>query len=529
MKTIIHKFLGIFILFTVVALTTGCTSEFEDINTDPYNVYDSQLEADFQVVGGRFSEVLRNIYIFSPVWTTQVQQNLNADVFSGYMMPPTPFEGNSNNMTYNLIPGWNTFAWNVAYENVMGPLRAADLQAEALGFDSFLAWSKICKVAAMHRVSDIYGPIIYTQFGNLDVIENYDCQENVYDAFFTDLDDAISTLTPLAKELENSTVTPFTRFDISDFRGSYVQWIRFANSLRLRLALRISGVNPNRAREEAEAAVGHEFGVLSNSLTDNFQIPNANHPLNTINNSWNDIRMGAPMESILVGYNDPRLALFFQPSEVSGGEYKGIRQGIEIVAKEDYQSFSKLANLNYVVLMTVAEVFFLRAEGVLNGWDMGGGSAQDYYEQGIQASFDQHGLSNAPAYYNNSSSRPMDYVDPANAANNIPAATDITIQWQDTDPEERKLERIITQKWIAMYPEGQEAWSEFRRTGYPRLFPVVINDSPNGQISTDEFIKRLPFAQSDVNTNPAGVAAARNCQEIGGQDHGGTALWWDVN
>ena len=239
--------------------------------------------------------------------------------------------------------------------------------------------------------------------------------------------------------------------------------------------------------------------------------------------------MGAPMESILVGYNDPRLALFFQPSEVSQGEYKGIRQGIEINAKEDYASFSKLANLNYVVLMTVAEVFFLRAEGALNGWDMGGGSAQDYYEQGIQASFDQHGLSNAPAYFNNSSSRPMDYVDPANAANSIPAATDITIQWQNSDPEERNRERIITQKWIAMYPEGQEAWSESRRTGYPRLFPVVINDSPNGQISTEEFIKRLPFAQSDVNTNPAGVTAARNCQEIGGQDHGGTALWWDVD
>ena len=527
MKSIIHTSLGIAIIIALVLLPASCTSEFEDINTDPYNVYDSQLEADFQIVGGRFSEVLRNIYTFSPVWVTQLQQNLMGDVFSGYMMPPTPFAGNSNNMTYDLVPGWNEWPWNVAYENVMAPLRAADQQAEARGFTNFLAWSKICRVAAMHRVSDIYGPIIYTKFGQLDVTDNYDCQENVYDAFFADLDDAIRTLTPLAKELENPGVTPFTPFDISDFEGSYEKWIKLANSLRLRLAIRISKVNPSRARQEAEAAVQHEFGVLPGPEGGNFQIENTNHPLNTINNSWNDIRMGAPMESILTGYNDPRIARYFELSEISSGEYKGIRQGIEIVAKDDYVPFSKLANQSFVLFMTVAEVFFLKAEGALRGWDMGG-TAQDFYEQGIQASFDQYGLGDASFYYNDDSSQPIDYVDPFNEANNIAAASDITIQWDATATTERNLERIITQKWIAMYPEGQEAWSEFRRTGYPKLFPVVINNS-EGSISTSEFVKRIPFSQSDITTNPGGVAAARNCPEIAGEDNGGTALWWDVD
>ncbi len=526
-KRIIHIISGIVLLLSGVLLHQSCTSEFEEINTDPYNVYNDQLEADFQIVGGRFSEVLRNIYTFTPAWVTQLQQNLIGDVFSGYMMPPTPFEGNSNNMTYDLVPGWNEWPWNVAYQSIMAPLRIADAEAEKRGFNNFLAWSKICRVATMHRVTDIYGPIIYTRFGETDVTDNYDCQENVYDAFFKDLDDAIDMLTPLAKELENPDLTPFTPFDISDFDGSYEKWIRFANSLRLRLAIRISLVDPDRARQEGEAAVSHEFGVLSDPSSENFQMDNVNHPLNIINNSWNDIRMGAPMESILVGYEDQRISQYFLPSEIVEGQYKGIRQGIEIVSKDDYSPFSKLTIQNSIVLMTAAEVFFLKAEGALREWNMGG-TAQDLYEQGIQASFDQHGLGDASTYYNNNTSTPIDYVDTFNADNNIAAATDITIQWDAGADFETNLERIITQKWIAMYPEGQEAWSEFRRTGYPGLFPVVINNS-GGTISTTEFIKRIPFAQSDIATNPAGVEAARGCPEIGGADIGGTALWWDVN
>jgi hypothetical protein len=76
-----------------------------------------------------------------------------------------------------------------------------------------------------------------------------------------------------------------------------------------------------------------------------------------------------------------------------------------------------------------------------------------------------------------------------------------------------------------MYPEGQEAWSEFRRTGYPKLFPVVVNNS-NGTISTSEFIRRINFPSDERANNPAGVAGA--VQALGGADNGGTRLWWDI-
>ncbi len=94
-------------------------------------------------------------------------------------------------------------------------------------------------------------------------------------------------------------------------------------------------------------------------------------------------------------------------------------------------------------------------------------------------------------------------------ANNVPAGnpnlSTITIKWNPAAGNEEKLERIITQKWLAVYPDGQEAWSEFRRTGYPKLFPVVVNNS-NGQVTG--FIERLPIPSKFKNSNKAGYDKA---------------------
>jgi hypothetical protein len=230
------------------------------------------------------------------------------------------------------------------------------------------------------------------------------------------------------------------------------------------------------------------------------------------------------MDSYLKGYNDERIGKYFQPSEIVPGEYVGIRQGIDIAAKVDYQGFSKLIDFGPVQLMTCAEVYFLRAEGALRGWNMNG-SAQELYNMGITTSFAQYGL-DASTYLADNTSVPADYTDPFNGENSRPAASDITIQWNDGDTFERNLERIITQKWIAMYPDGQEAWSEFRRTGYPKLFPVTVNNS-GGTISTEDFIKRVNFVSDEYETNPDGVATGVAC--LDGPDNGGTSLWWDVD
>lgn len=515
-------FIGSLLVLCIYIISiTSCTKDFEEFNQDPYAITDEDLESDFKLVGEPFINIIQNIYVHTPQWQTQLQQNLIGDVYSGYLMPPTPFAGNSNNMNYNLVDGWNTWAWNPAYQNVMAPTLAVEQKANG-EFTEFLAWLKIVKVAAMHRVTDIFGPIIYTNFGKVESEGSilYDCQEDVYKAMFEDLDAGIKGLTDYSNGLQ-----PFANFD-EVYAGDIEKWIKLGNSLRLRLAIRISKVDPSWAKSEAEAALSHPMGVIETNDA-NFTVKNGiNHPLNTINSAWNDTRMGAPMESILVGYNDPRLASYFVQSEIFHGEYKGIRQGIPIDDKGDYVTFSALQELGDVQLMTASEVYFLRAEGALRGWSNMGGTVQSLYEMGIMTSFEQHGIGGVGDYLADNASTPIDYVDVFNNDNSIAALSDVTIAWDEADDVERKVERIITQKWIAMFPDGQEAWSEYRRTGYPKLFPVVINNS-NGEIDTDAQIKRIKYISSEYAQNPAGVRSGVDC--LGGPDTGGTPLWWDVD
>lgn len=517
------KKINLLVFILVILLGNSCTKDFEDLNTDPYGITDKSLQQDFNIVGALYKPMLMNIYTYDPVWVFQLQQNLLGDVYSGYMMPPTPFRGNSNNMTYDLVDGWNGFPWSVAYTNIMNNALTIKTRSEE-NLPNFYAWSLIIKVEAMHRLSDMFGPIVYTHFGENATSAEFDSQEAAYNNFFTDLDFAIKTLAPYADAGDAS----FANFDIA-YGGDITKWIKFANSLRLRLAIRIANVNPSKAKTEAEAAVNNSYGLIT-SNDDNFVVdPGLLHPLSTINSAWNDIRMGAPMESILKGYNDPRISKYFLTSEIEAGVYKGIRNGSDIAAKSDYQGFSKLGDIietPKVQLMTAAEVSFLKAEGALRGWTMGG-TAESFYEAGVTLSFDQHGAAGVTAYLEDNTSLPADYVDPVNSDNNATGAelSIATIAWDGAATNEVMLEKIITQKWIAMFPDGQEAWSEFRRTGYPKLFTVKVNNS-GGTISTDDFIRRVNLPASEYETNNAETLKA--VQTLKGDDNGGTRLWWDT-
>ncbi len=535
------------LLLVAVAFTTfRCTDKFEDYNTDPYGIRDEQLEADFNTIGLPFKQIQLSIYVNDPAWNTQLQQNLIADIYSGYMMSPTPFSGNTNNTNYALVAGWNSYPWSDAYDMVMKPVAKIKTLTEGK-YDNFYAWSLILKVEAMHRVSDIYGPIIYSKFGqlNADGSVDYDSQKDAYYAFFAELKTAIDILTPLAQQEAAGAlkVIPFQPFDLA-YNGSYTKWVKFANTLRLRLAIRISDVDAVKAKTEGEAALANPFGLLVRN-SENFviSIPTT-HPLNVINNSWGDIRLGAPVESILTGYDDPRLPFYALPATDTvfiekDGEgniipvYKGIRQGINIDAKVRYGNYSALATFpDKITLMTTAEAWFLKAEAALRGWD-GADDAQTAYENGISFSFQQYEAEGLQAYLADDVSTAAPYVDPKSVkvgendiAEDSPHLSKATIKWDDGASFENKLEKIITQKWIAMYPEGQEAWSEFRRTGYPKLFPVVLNKS-DGEISTEAFIKRIKFSSGEYSTNTAGVTKAVGL--LGGPDTGGTSLWWDID
>lgn len=524
---------GSLILVAAALSLGGCTKNFESLNKDPYGSTDKDLEADFAIVAAQLQQAQRSIYLYLPVPTFQLQQNLLGDVFGGYMMAPTPFGGNINNANYNLIDGWITAPWTTAYYNVMNPCIKAGLFSKEK-FPETYALAKILQVEGMHRVSDIYGPIIYTKYNqpNAEGGIDFDTQKDAYYAFFADLKEAIAILTPIKN---NAASVLFAKSDLV-YGGKYSQWLKLANSLRLRLAIRISNIDVAKAKAEAEAALSDPGGLLE-VPADNFNvnIGATTHPLNTIASSWNDTRMAAPVESIMGGYNDPRLEKYFLKATdpAVAGQFKGIRNGINIDAKARYVDYSNLATLDSKIqLMTAAEVWFLRAEAAVRGF-AGAGDANTNYNNGIKQSFAQYKLDAlADAYLNNAVAKPKPYIDPKaitagqNDVTSGPHLSTITIKWDDGASNEAKIERILTQKWIAMFPEGQEAWSEFRRTGYPKLFPVVINNS-NGTISTEDFVRRSIFPGNEYAVNRAAVEKAVSTLQPA-KDVGGSRFWWDV-
>ncbi|WP_152285979.1 RagB/SusD family nutrient uptake outer membrane protein [Flavicella marina] len=511
-------------LASVLALSlANCTSDFENINTNPAGVSNESLTQMNNHIGGSFTPMFLNVMNVTPAWNFQLQQNLNGDVYSGYMTPPTPFAGNVNNMTYALVDGWNGFPWSDAYGNIMPFVldikNAVNNGGDPTG-EKFVQLANIIRVTGMHRVSDVYGPIRYTKYDDFATTGEYDSQDVAYTAFFADLEAAISILESYTTDEQ------FIPFDMSSLEGDISLWRAFANSLRLRLALRIVKVNPTLAKTQGELSLASNAGFLEQDMFINTGFA---HPLTVISGSWGDIRMGAEMESILTGYNDGRIEKYFNISEdpTLAGAYKGIRMGIEIEAKTQYVGHSSIGSVvdgETMQWMTAAEVDFLQAEAALRGWS-GAGTAATHYENGVTASFTQHGVSDVATYLADNTSTPADFVDALNNANDIAYGSDVKIAYNAAGTQEEQLEQIITQKWIAMFPDGQEAWSEFRRTGYPRIYPVMINNS-GGTIDTNIQIRRINFVESERNTNGANVDIAIGY--LGGPDTGGTRLWWDV-
>jgi hypothetical protein len=211
------------------------------------------------------------------------------------------------------------------------------------------------------------------------------------------------------------------------------------------------------------------------------------------------------------------------------------------------------------MLLCASEVNFILAEAALRDWDLSGlqrvtvtystvaatlgdmtvtrvpigsQSAGFFYEEGIRRSLERWNVAEADinAYVNNNTRMPLPhYIDPADERNNYTSRmTDpevYTIAWRDDVSKEKQLERIMTQKWIALFNNANEIWSDHRRTGYPKLHFNLKNDSNEvwGTIGDDEFLKRMPFVQRERQNNPAWQT---NSALLGsGGDRISTALW----
>jgi hypothetical protein len=254
--------------------------------------------------------------------------------------------------------------------------------------------------------------------------------------------------------------------------------------------------------------------------------------------SYNEFAMSSTIASYLKGYNDPRMRYFFQPAAATG-TYQGLRNGLPVIKLGEPRNTAQYnSNIGtYWVtynpqtgaftprtgqrqhVINAAEAYFLRAEGALNDWNMGG-NAKDLYETGIRLSLGQWEATETEiADYIASAALPVAPGD----SENSPAVSNTPISWSNDPAMQRK--QVGTQKWLAVWPDGHEAWSEFRRTGYPDLYPVVQND--NADIPQGEFIKRLPYPDTEALSNPEELAKGR--QLLGGPDNCATRIWWDVD
>jgi hypothetical protein len=502
------------ILVMILAVFSACTGNFEEINKNPYHVTAEQMKRDGYNVGASLVG-LQSFVIPVSDHLYQFQECLAGCAFAGYMAS-TP-EWTARFATYNAPVDWNRAPFN----DLITGIYPYSEQLHAVTEDpTVVALAELFRIASMHRVTDTYGPIPYSQMTGSGLTSAYDSQETVYRNMFEGLDEVIATL----YENRFNDASYYAKFD-NVYRGNLENWIKFANSLKLRMAMRIVYADPAWAQQVAESAITHPIGVMT-ANADNAFYSSEHHPLFTQVDTWQDERVGADIVSYMNGYNDPRRAAYFTVSVLPGGPYVGLRSGIDVVSKSAVTPFSApiIQITDPILWMNAAEVAFLRAEGALRGWNMGS-TAEEWYNNGINLSFQQHGVSGAETYLNDGTSSPLNYVDPlGNGSFAFGPNSTIKIKWNSIAAMEENLERIITQKWIANFPLGMESWAEFRRTGYPKLSLVVQNKS-GGAIPVGTYVRRLQFPDSEYQENRANVVDAVGL--LGGTDTGGTKLWWD--
>lgn len=528
-----------FIVVAVSALSVmSCIGGYEKINQDPYTVGDDEMQRDGYVIRAALVGIANGV--MSPdVNSTQFSECLNAGPLCGHMASGNAgFTRSTGN--FNPSDDWTNVLMEskhfipVIYTNLKMLHNVTDDPV-------ILSVADIIKVAAMHRVTDAHGPIPYSKIGEDGNIKvQYDSQETVYRTMFNELNNAIDVLTL------NRTNNFASSSDII-YGGNVEKWIRYANSLKLRLAMRVSKAAPELAKQMAESAVAHEVGTMvsndDNALFSSFGAdgnpmkvaveynPGKHDDDSECITKCGDTHAAADIICYMNGYNDPRREKYFTPtewtSEEMGADYKycGLRHGIVI---PDHNSIGhkysgvKIAYDDPMIWMNAAEVAFLKAEGALNGWAMGG-SAKDFYEEGIRLSFAQWGVGGAEDYIADATSTATTYQDPAGLNNYNGNLSAVTIAWAE---DGKGLERIMTQKWIANWRLPNEAWADWRRTGFPVIMaPSEAGNKSNGVVDPVKGARRLAYPASEGVNNRVNYLEAVS-KYLEGPDNMATDLWF---
>lgn len=487
--------------FALLWVTSGCTSDFNEINTDPMN----PTTVDAKLL---FAPMLKDYYGEGKY---QINFNLFANQYAQYISCTkvgwvTDRYGSNSN--------WISSLWQSYYLTTVNCEHEMERQwADDPTKQDMLNIGRIMKVFNAHIITDQFGDIPYFEAGKGNDQLAYDTQESIYKSFFKELTDAQAAL-PGAGEQESLGIYDYM------YGGDPVKWKKFANTLRLRLALRIAEVDPVTAQKEGEAAI--RDGIFT-SAEDDGDVPGDKEQDDFggfqfyLISYWSEFRMSSTLESIykkVSDIEDPRMVRCWYPTENDETIYRGIDNGMSdaflgSISTKDYSNVSsntpssdKFYNgTTEYMIFSYAESRFLLAEAAWRGW-ASAGSAKEHYEEGIKASMDY--LKITPEQYSG-------YMN----GGDVPFSTD----------KEKQLEQIITQKYIAIFPNGHEAWAEFRRTGYPKYLKPVAHPEA-GSVPEGQFIKKIQYVNDEYDYNPSHV---NDPNLNGGQGDGvNVRVWWDT-
>lgn len=510
-------------LALALVLPEGCTAGFDEMNRNPNTIT--------KVNPALLLPKMQREAVNSEANNYQRGENLFANLYCQWISNSAPYF-NSDRYEYN--DDWAATAfWNPYYTYILKDILDIKNMAENNPeYEEMYQIARIVAALSLARTTDLFGDIPFSEAGRGMDKPKYEAQKDIYYNILNELKEAATALSKGFAAGQN-------KYGASDlfYGGDAGKWIKFGNSLRLRFALRISFADPEKARQEGEAALA---SPLMESMDDRAYtvttIANNGHPLFAISN-WNEFRMSATLEKFLKTWSsvpDPRMECRWGVTEQSvldgTPDFKGIPNGLPADRLPDYSSASNPWGLLWAPgwnlehskpasftreypldVMNYSEVCFLRAEAAIREW-AGAGNAQASYENGIRASFSEARLDVPPDLY-------------STANDDVYIATG-NVQWKGADVFETKLEKIITQKWISLFPNGTEGWAEVRRTGYPKLTPVVRSDDPSIHAEAGEFIKKLRYVNKELESNEEN---AKNPALNGGKGDGQhVRVWWDT-
>ena len=361
-----------------------------------------------------------------------------------------------------------------------------------------IAYARIMKVYFFSMLTDRWGMIPYSAAlqGTGNLRPSYDTQEAIYTDMINELKAAVAQIDGGAG----------IRGDFI-LNGNMARWAQFANSLRMKLAMRIADRNASLASSEFASAVS--AGAITADIMYPYLAEGANQ------NPWYgrfETRTDYAISDILADYmlplNDYRVVRYADPTpnksngdgvttfdEVVGMPYSHPNPGGIENADISFPGIAIRAQNAPLPIITVAEVHFFMAEAVERGFISG--SAADHYRSAIEASWRQWNVYDAANF---------------DAFMATDAVTYSSANWK---------EKIGMQKWVALYPNGLEAWAEWRRLDWPQLTPHELALNPSGLIPV-----RHSYPTTEVQLNKENYDAAVASQ---GADNGDTKLWWDVN